>query len=107
MSRAQAESVIKNIIREIATECATKGQSVSETLVAFMVSFVIGNNYKICYLQFIIVMKSNHAVAQLKRNLILNHCIFSYARCKFFLCICIYLTSVKFTNINSTHKIHF
>jgi hypothetical protein len=38
MSRAQAESVIKNIIREIATECATKGQSVSETLVAFIVS---------------------------------------------------------------------
>ena len=39
MSRAQAESVIKNIIREIAQECASKGQAVSETLVAFMVSF--------------------------------------------------------------------
>lgn len=37
MSRAQAESVIKNIIREISQECATKGQAVSETLVAFMV----------------------------------------------------------------------
>jgi len=37
MSRAQAESVIKNIIREIAQECASKGQAVSETLVAFMV----------------------------------------------------------------------
>lgn len=39
MSRAQAESVIKNIIREIAQECASKGQAVSETLVAFMVCF--------------------------------------------------------------------
>ena len=38
MSRAQAESVIKNIIREIAQECASKGQAVSETLVAFMVN---------------------------------------------------------------------
>lgn len=38
MSRAQAESVIKNIIREISQECASKGQAVSETLVAFMVS---------------------------------------------------------------------
>lgn len=37
MSRAQAESVIKNIIREISQECAGKGQVVSETLVAFMV----------------------------------------------------------------------
>lgn len=37
MSRAQAESVIKNIIREIAQECSSKGQVVSETLVAFMV----------------------------------------------------------------------
>jgi len=37
MSRAQAESVIKNIIREIAHECAGKGQVVSETLAAFMV----------------------------------------------------------------------
>lgn len=37
MSRAQAESVIKNIIREIAQECAGKGHAVSETLVAFMV----------------------------------------------------------------------
>ncbi|CAB1342776.1 unnamed protein product [Coregonus sp. 'balchen'] len=36
MSRAQAESVIKNIIREIAQECAGKGHAVSETLVAFM-----------------------------------------------------------------------
>ncbi|KAI4891199.1 hypothetical protein NFI96_030944, partial [Prochilodus magdalenae] len=36
MSRAQAESVIKNIIREIAQQCASKGQSVSETLTAFM-----------------------------------------------------------------------
>lgn len=41
MSRAQAESVIKNIIREISQECASKGQAVSETLVAFMVSFKI------------------------------------------------------------------
>jgi len=41
MSRAQAESVIKNIIREIAQECATKGQVVSETLVAFMVKAVV------------------------------------------------------------------
>ena len=38
MSKAQAESVIKNIIREIAQECATQGQAVSETLVAFIVS---------------------------------------------------------------------
>lgn len=37
MSRAQAESVIKNIIREIAQECGGKGHAVSETLVAFMV----------------------------------------------------------------------
>ena len=41
MSRAQAESVIKNIIREIAQECASKGQAVSETLVAFMVGIII------------------------------------------------------------------
>ncbi|CAL1526734.1 unnamed protein product [Lymnaea stagnalis] len=41
MSRAQAESVIKNIIREIAQECAGKGQAVSETLVAFMVKAVV------------------------------------------------------------------
>ncbi|KAJ8356071.1 hypothetical protein SKAU_G00188650 [Synaphobranchus kaupii] len=41
MSRAQAESVIKNIIREVALECAGKGQSVSETLVAFMVKAVV------------------------------------------------------------------
>jgi hypothetical protein len=41
MSRAQAESVIKNIIREIAQECASKGQAVSETLVAFMVKEII------------------------------------------------------------------
>ena len=39
MSRAQAESVIKNIIREIAQECANRHQVVSETLVAFMVIF--------------------------------------------------------------------
>ncbi len=38
MSRAQAETVIKNIIREIVQECSTKGQVVSETLVAFIVS---------------------------------------------------------------------
>ena len=37
MSRAQAETVIKNIIREIVQECAVRGESVSETLVAFMV----------------------------------------------------------------------
>jgi len=37
MSRAQAETVIKNIIREIVQECAGRGESVSETLVAFMV----------------------------------------------------------------------
>jgi len=41
MSRAQAESVIKNIIREITHECAGKGQVVSETLVAFMVKAVV------------------------------------------------------------------
>ncbi|KAJ8397613.1 hypothetical protein AAFF_G00436120 [Aldrovandia affinis] len=41
MSRAQAESVIKNIIREVALECAGKGQTVSETLVAFMVKAVV------------------------------------------------------------------
>lgn len=41
MSRAQAESVIKNIIREIAQECISKGQAVSETLVAFMVKAVV------------------------------------------------------------------
>ncbi len=39
MSRAQAESVIKNIIREIVQECGSKGQAVSETLVAFMVEW--------------------------------------------------------------------
>ena len=38
MSRAQAESVIKNIIRDIGQECAAQGQAASETLVAFMVS---------------------------------------------------------------------
>jgi len=37
MSRAQAETVIKNIIREIVQECAVKGETVPETLVAFMV----------------------------------------------------------------------
>ncbi|PAA67666.1 hypothetical protein BOX15_Mlig012917g1, partial [Macrostomum lignano] len=41
MSRAQAESVIKNIIREIAQQCASRGQAVSETLVAFMVKAVV------------------------------------------------------------------
>ena len=45
MSRAQAESVIKNIIREIAQECANKGQAVSETLVAFMVRCHSGFHY--------------------------------------------------------------
>lgn len=50
MSRAQAESVIKNIIREIAQECASKGQAVSETLVAFMVKAVVldpGNEFNV------------------------------------------------------------
>jgi len=46
MSRAQAETVIKNIIHEIVQECAGRGESVSETLVAFMV----------CCSQLIIVM---------------------------------------------------
>ncbi|XP_055728956.1 cilia- and flagella-associated protein 206-like isoform X1 [Salvelinus fontinalis] len=41
MSRAKAESVIKNIIREIAQECDGKGHAVSETLVAFMVKAVV------------------------------------------------------------------
>ncbi|CAL8315117.1 unnamed protein product [Lota lota] len=41
MSRAQAESVIKNIIREIGQECAAKGNAASETLVAFMVKAVV------------------------------------------------------------------
>lgn len=41
MSRAQAESVIKNIIREIIQECASKGHTFSETLVAFMVKAVV------------------------------------------------------------------
>lgn len=41
MSRAQAESVIKNIIREIAQECAGRGHAASETLVAFMVKAVV------------------------------------------------------------------
>ena len=52
MSRAQAESVIKNIIREIAQECAGKGQAVSETLVAFMViihSIIIPSVNKLTY----------------------------------------------------------
>ncbi|EDV22731.1 uncharacterized protein TRIADDRAFT_50604 [Trichoplax adhaerens] len=43
MSKAQAESVIKNIIREIAQECATQGQAVSETLVAFIVKAIVLN----------------------------------------------------------------
>ncbi|KAM4633453.1 cilia- and flagella-associated protein 206 [Polymixia lowei] len=41
MSRAQAESVIKNIIREIIQECSLKGRAASETLVAFMVKAVV------------------------------------------------------------------
>ncbi|XP_030638490.1 cilia- and flagella-associated protein 206 isoform X2 [Chanos chanos] len=41
MSRAQAESVIKNIIREIAQECSSKGEKISETVVAFMVKAVV------------------------------------------------------------------
>ncbi|KAE8278031.1 Cilia- and flagella-associated protein 206 [Larimichthys crocea] len=41
MSRARAESVIKNIIREIAQQCAVRGQAVSETLVAFTVKAVV------------------------------------------------------------------
>ncbi|XP_066514992.1 cilia- and flagella-associated protein 206 [Hoplias malabaricus] len=41
MSRAHAESVIKNIIREIAQQCASKGHAVSETLTAFMVKAVV------------------------------------------------------------------
>ncbi|XP_034755802.1 cilia- and flagella-associated protein 206 [Etheostoma cragini] len=41
MSRAHAESVIKNIISEIGQECAVRGQVVSETLVAFMVKAVV------------------------------------------------------------------
>ncbi|KAK2846210.1 hypothetical protein Q7C36_011064 [Tachysurus vachellii] len=41
MSRAQAESVIKNIIRDIADQCMRKGQAVSETLTAFMVKAVV------------------------------------------------------------------
>lgn len=54
MSRAQAESVIKNIIREIAQECASKGQAVSETLVAFMVSSaeITGSNTTTSTLQY-------------------------------------------------------
>lgn len=38
MSRAHAESVIKNIIGEIVQQCAVRGQAVSDTLAAFMVS---------------------------------------------------------------------
>ncbi|XP_039638694.1 cilia- and flagella-associated protein 206 isoform X3 [Perca fluviatilis] len=41
MSRAHAESVIKNIISEIAQECAVRGHVVSETLVAFTVKAVV------------------------------------------------------------------
>lgn len=44
MSKAQAETVIKNIIREIVQECTTRGQVVSETLVAFTVSFLTNND---------------------------------------------------------------
>lgn len=38
MSRAHAESVIKNIIQKIAQQCAERGNVVSDTLAAFMVS---------------------------------------------------------------------
>ncbi|XP_044185959.1 cilia- and flagella-associated protein 206 [Thunnus albacares] len=41
MSRARAESVIKNIIGEIVTQCAGRGHAVSDTLVAFMVKAVV------------------------------------------------------------------
>ncbi|KAA8583413.1 hypothetical protein FQN60_015959 [Etheostoma spectabile] len=41
MSRAHAESVIKNIIVELVQECAVRGHVVSETLVAFMVKAVV------------------------------------------------------------------
>ncbi|KAM7394945.1 hypothetical protein PAMA_006605 [Pampus argenteus] len=41
MSRAHAESVIKNIIGEIVRECAVRGHAVSDTLVAFMVKAVV------------------------------------------------------------------
>ena len=53
MSRAQAESVIKNIIREIAQECANKGQAVSETLVAFMVGTLMLIKYRPCFTSFL------------------------------------------------------
>ena len=53
MSRAQAESVIKNIIREIAQECANKGQAVSETLVAFMVGNLMLTKYRPCFTSFL------------------------------------------------------
>jgi hypothetical protein len=39
MSKAQAETVIKNIIREIVQECVARSQVVSETLVAFTVNY--------------------------------------------------------------------
>ncbi|XP_044025589.1 cilia- and flagella-associated protein 206 [Siniperca chuatsi] len=41
MSRAHAESVIKNIIREIVQQCAVRGHAVSDTLAAFMVKAVV------------------------------------------------------------------
>ncbi|XP_035534775.1 cilia- and flagella-associated protein 206 [Morone saxatilis] len=41
MSRAHAESVIKNIIGEIVQQCAVRGHAVSDTLVAFMVKAVV------------------------------------------------------------------
>jgi len=50
MSKAQAESVIKNIIREIIQECASLGKSFSETLVAFIVKAVVldpANNFNV------------------------------------------------------------
>ncbi|KAG7239166.1 hypothetical protein INR49_029917 [Caranx melampygus] len=41
MSRAHAESVIKNIIRKIVQQCAERGHAVSDTLAAFMVKSVV------------------------------------------------------------------
>ncbi|XP_037606565.1 cilia- and flagella-associated protein 206 [Sebastes umbrosus] len=41
MSRAQAESVIKNIIGDIVRACAGRGHAVSDTLAAFMVKAVV------------------------------------------------------------------
>ena len=56
MSRAQAETVIKNIIREIVQECAGRGESVSETLVAFMVcAWVLFSNF--FFIHFLLFIK--------------------------------------------------